>query len=93
MDIRKTFSELYLERQQLEDTIMSLERLAELRRKRRGLQKAWIRSQQPDMPAKNELIARPTPVRVLKKSIRDSPLLHLKRAITRRRVSGTSSRH
>ena len=73
MDIRKTFSELYLERQQLEDTIMSLERLAELRRKRRGLQKAWVQRQQPDLPAKERIDCATNPGESAEKDYPDSP--------------------
>jgi hypothetical protein len=44
MDVRKALSELYLERQQLEEAIISLEHLVKLSCKRRGLQSSWMRS-------------------------------------------------
>ena len=44
MDVRKALSELYLERQQLEEAIISLEHLVQLSRKRRGQQSSWMRT-------------------------------------------------
>ena len=42
MDINKMLSELKVERQQLEEAIMTLERLARDRGRRRGRPPAWL---------------------------------------------------
>ncbi len=43
MDVNKMLSELRLERQQIEEAIISLERLARGRGKRRGRPPAWLK--------------------------------------------------
>lgn len=53
MDVSKILAELREERRQIEEAIVSLERLAQGRGKRRGRPPAWMSAQQPSpAPAK-----------------------------------------
>jgi hypothetical protein len=48
MDVTKILAELRAERAQLEEAILSLERLARGRGKRRGRPPAWLSTEPPD---------------------------------------------
>jgi len=52
MDVSKILAELREERQQIEEAILSLERLARGRGKRRGRPPAWLSSAAAEAPAK-----------------------------------------
>jgi hypothetical protein len=49
MDVTKILAELKAEREQIEEAIISLERLARGRGKRRGRPPSWISAAEPDV--------------------------------------------
>jgi hypothetical protein len=51
MDVNKMIAELRQEREQIEEAILSLERLARGQGKRRGRPPAWLKAAQGDVPA------------------------------------------
>jgi len=80
MDVRKALSELYLERQQLEEAIISLEHLVKLSCKRRGLSRLGCGAGPAD-PSRRRLVPPLKDLRLYKS--RAYPLIrgdHQKRA-------------
>ena len=52
MDVSKILAELKAEREQIEEAILSLERLARGRGRRRGRPPAWMSAAEPEVPNK-----------------------------------------
>jgi len=50
MDVSKILAELRAEREQIEEAILSLERLARGRGRRRGRPPAWLATNEPEAP-------------------------------------------